>query len=169
MESLSKRVYFVFLALLSLLVHLHGYTQNYYAIQGSNYAGSLGLGNNPASLVNPPYKWDVTIFGVQKKNATNSLVIHNWSLFSNPRNSEYSIREGDFKRFAYDDFNVNLLNTRIALNRNQAIGFGLNLRSYAQASTGPLNFVDTLSSTRDFFDLGNYNRKLSGDLIHSAW
>ncbi|OQP47210.1 hypothetical protein A4H97_06810 [Niastella yeongjuensis] len=156
-------------ALWLLLVHTNGYAQNYYALQGSNYAGSLGIGNNPASIVNTPYKWDVTIFGVQKKNATNSVVIHNWSLFSNPAKSEYSIREGDFKRFVYDDLNVNLLNTRIALNRKQAIGFGLNLRSYTQASTGPVNFVDTLTSTRDFFDLGNYDRKLSADAIHSAW
>jgi hypothetical protein len=156
-------------ALWLLLVHTNGYTQNYYALQGSNYAGSLSIGNNPASIVNTPYKWDVTILGVQKKNATNSIIIHNWSLFSNPRNSQYSIREGDFRRYGYDDFNVNLLNTRIALNRKQAIGFGLNLRSYAQGSTGRLNFVDTLTSTRDFFDLGNYNRKLFGDFIHSAW
>lgn len=156
-------------ALWLLLVHTNGYSQNYYALQGSNYAGSLGVGNNPASIVNSPYKWDIAIFGVQKKNATNSVIIHNWSLFSDPGKSQYSIKEGDFRRYAYDDFNVNLLNTRIALNRKQAIAFGLNLRSYTQASTSRINFVDTLTSTRDFFDLGNYNRKLFGDFTHSAW
>jgi hypothetical protein len=157
------------LALWSLLVYTNGYTQNYYALQGSNYAGSLGIGNNPASIVNTPWKWDLTLFGVQKKNATNSVIIHNWSLFGNPKKSEYSFKEGDFRRYAYDDVNVNLLNTRIALNRRQVIGFGLNLREYTQASTGPINFVDTLKATADFFDLGNYNRKLHGDLIHAAW
>lgn len=156
-------------ALWLLLVYSNGYSQNYYALQGSNYAGSLGVGNNPASIVNTPYKWDVTILGIQKKNATNSVIIHNWSLLSNPGKSQYSIKEGDYRRYAYDDFNVNLLNTRIALTRKQVIGFGLNLRSYSQASTGPINFIDTLTSTRDFFDLGNYNRKLSGDFNHSAW
>ena len=156
-------------ALWLLLIYTNGYTQNYYALQGSNYAGSLGNGNNPASIVNTPYKWDVTILGVQQKNATNSVIIRNWSLFSNPGKSQYSIREGDFRRYAYEDLNVNLLNTRIALNRKQAIGFGLNLRSYTQASTSRINFVDTLTSTRDFFDLGNYNRKLFGDFMHSAW
>jgi hypothetical protein len=156
-------------ALLSLLVYSNGYTQNYYALQGSNYAGNLGIGNNPASIVNTPWKWDITLFGVQKKNATNGVIIRNWSLFSNPQKSEYSFREGDYRRYAYDDFNINLLNTRIALNRRQAIGFGLNLRSYSQLSAGPINFVDSLKSTRDFFDLGNYTRKLHGDFIHSAW
>jgi hypothetical protein len=157
------------LALWLLLVHTNGYTQNYYALQGSNYAGSLGIGNNPASIVNNPYKWDVTILGIQKKNATNSVVLHNWSLFSNPANSQYSIKEGDFRRYLYDDFNVNLLNARIALNRKQAIGFGFNLRSYTQASIARINFVDTLTSTRDFFNLGNYNRKLFGDVTQSTW
>lgn len=152
-----------------LLVHMYGYSQNYYAIQGSNYAGSLGIGNNPASIVNTPYKWDIDIFSVQEKNATNSVIIRNYSYFGNPRNSEYSIREGDFRRFAYTDFNVNLLNARLAINRRQAIAIGINLRGYAQASTGPVHFIDTLRATRDFFDLGNYTRKLYGDGVHSSW
>ncbi|MBO9198988.1 MULTISPECIES: hypothetical protein [Niastella] len=156
-------------ALCSLLVYTNGYTQNYYPLQGSNYAGSLGIGNNPASIVNSPYQWDVAILGIQKKNATNSVIFNNWSFFSDPRNAHYRFREGDFKRFAYDDLNVNLLNTRIGINRRQAIGFGLNLRSYVQGSTGPINFVDTLKSTRDFFDLGNYNRNLHGDVTHAGW
>ncbi|MBC7423753.1 MAG: hypothetical protein H7334_09900, partial [Ferruginibacter sp.] len=36
--------------------------QNYHAINGSSYAGSLGVGNNPASIVHVPYAWDVTPF-----------------------------------------------------------------------------------------------------------
>lgn len=159
----------VLLAITLLLVYLHGYTQNYYAIQGSNYAGSLGIGNNPASIVNTPYKWDLDLFSVQVKNATNGVVIRNYSLFSNPKNSQYSIREGDYRRYAYADFNVNLLNARIALNRRQAIGFGINLRGYTQVSSAPVNFVDSLKNTGDFFDLGNYNRKLYGNAVHSSW
>ncbi|WP_207512333.1 hypothetical protein [Longitalea luteola] len=152
-----------------LLVYTYGHSQNYYAILGSNYAGSLGIGNNPASIVNTPYKWDIDIFSIQEKNATNSVIIRNYSYLSNPRNSEYSIEEGDFRRYAYTDFNVNLLNARIALNRKQAIGFGVNLRGYAHASTGRVNYIDTLGSTRDFFDLGNYARTLYGDMVHSSW
>lgn len=156
-------------ALLLLLFHFPGYAQNYYAIQGSNHAGSLGIGNNPASIVNTPYKWDITILGAQAKNATNGGIIHNYSLFSDPNKSQYSFKEGDFRRFAYADYNVNLLNTRIALNRKQAIGFGINLRGYAQLSSGPIRFIDTLKTTGDFFDLGNHNRKLYGDFVHGSW
>lgn len=169
MESLFKKGNLILLALLMLLVHLHGYSQNYYAIQGSNYAGSLGIGNNPASIVNTPYKWDLDIFSVQAKNATNSATILNYSLFSNPNKSQYSFKEGDYRRFAYADFNINLLNARFALNRRQAFGVGINLRTYAHASSGPVNFIDTLKTTRDFFDLGNYNRKLYGDIVQSSW
>jgi hypothetical protein len=169
MENLFKWGKCFLPALLLLLVHLHGYTQNYYAIQGSNYAGSLGIGNNPASIVNTPYKWDVAIIGAQAKNATNGIIIENYSLFSDPNKSQYRFPEGDYRRYAYGDYNVNLLNTRFALNRRQAIGFGVNLRGYAQLSSGPVRFVDTLKNVGDFFDLGNYNRKLYGDLIHSSW
>ncbi|THU33500.1 hypothetical protein FAM09_25465 [Niastella caeni] len=169
MESHFNKGKFILLAFLLLLVYLHGYTQNYYAIQGSNYAGSLGIGNNPASIVNTPYKWDLDILSVQVKNATNGVVIENYSLLSDPGKSQYRFREGDYRRFAYTDFNINLLNARYALNRRQAIGAGINLRSYAQLSTGPINFIDTLKTTRDFLDLGNYNRKLYGDFVHSSW
>jgi hypothetical protein len=169
MENLFKKGNRSLLILLLILVHLHGYPQNYYAIQGSNYAGSLGIGNNPASIVNTPYKWDITIVGVQAKNSTNGATIHNYSLFGNPANSQYSIREGDYRRYAYADYNINLLNTRFAINRRQAFAVGVNLRGYAQISSGPINFIDTLKTTGDFFDLGNYNRKLYGDVVHSSW
>ncbi|WP_205509306.1 hypothetical protein [Longitalea arenae] len=169
MENPFKRRTSLLPVIILLLVYAHGHSQNYYAIQGSNYAGSLGIGNNPASIVNTPYKWDIDLFSIQEKNATNGVVIRNYSYLGNPRNSEYTIEEGDFRRFAYTDFNVNLLNARLALNRKQAIGIGINLRGYAQASTGPVNFIDTLGSTRDFFDLGNYTRKLYGDMVHSSW
>jgi hypothetical protein len=169
MENPFKwRTCFLFVIVL-LLVHPHGHSQNFYAIQGSNYAGSLGIGNNPASIVNTPYKWDIDIFSVQEKNATNGIIIRNYSYLGNARNSEYSIQEGDFRRFAYSDFNVNILNARLALSRRQAIGFGINLRGYAHATTGPINFIDTLKSTRDFFDLGNYARKIYGDMVQSSW
>jgi hypothetical protein len=169
MENLFKKGTRSLPAFLLLLIHLHGYPQNYYAVQGSNYAGSLGIGNNPASIVNTPYKWDITIFGVQEKNATNGVTIRNYSLISNPAKSQYSFNEGDYRRFAYTDYNVNVLNTRFAINRRQAFAVGINLRGYAQLSTGPVNFIDTLKTVGDFFDIGNYNRKLYGDVMHSSW
>ncbi len=42
-----------------------GRAQNYHAMEGSPFAGSLGVANNPASIVNTPYPWDVTLFSFQ--------------------------------------------------------------------------------------------------------
>ena len=36
--------------------------QDYQGLQGSPYAGSLGVANNPASILSTPYSWDVTLF-----------------------------------------------------------------------------------------------------------
>jgi hypothetical protein len=157
------------LSALWLLLCTQLYAQNYYGIQGSNYAGSLGTGNNPASIVNTPYKWDVDIFSFQAKNATNGITLHNYSLFSSPDKATATANQGYYRRFGYADFNVNLLNTRISVNRKQAFAFGINLRGYAQGSSSPFNFIDSLKTTANFFDLGNYANKLYGDMLHSSW
>jgi len=169
MESHFKNVQWGLPVLLLLLIQTSTWAQNYYGIQGSGYAGSLGIGNNPASIVNTPYNWDIDLFSFQVKNATNGITIHNYSLLSDARKSQYSFNQGDYRRYAYADFNVNLLNARFSINRKQAFGFGVNLRGYSQLSTGPFNFIDSLKTTGDFFDLGNYNRKLYGNLVSSSW
>lgn len=55
-----------------------GYSQNYHAVEGTPDAGSMGVANNPASILSTPYPWDVTIFSVQVKNTTNALVLHDF-------------------------------------------------------------------------------------------
>src|SRR5689334_19596034 len=72
--------------------------QNYHAINGSSYAGSLGIANNPASVLSTPYSWDLTLGGLQVTNSTNIITIHNFSLLSPSKSSSYSINEGDFER-----------------------------------------------------------------------
>ncbi len=145
------------------------FSQNYHAVQGSSYAGSLGVGNNPASIVNTPYPWDITIFGTQEKHTTNALTIYKYSLLSSPAKSEYLFNTGNYSRYAHGNFNVNVLNARFALGRERAIAFGMNMRGYANTKTGPYNFIDTLSTTRQFFDLGNNSIKLQGDVTSSSW
>jgi hypothetical protein len=98
--------------------------QNYHAVQGSSFAGSLGIANNPATMLSTPYSWDLTLAGAQFKGSTNAITIHDFSLLSPSKNSSYSINEGDFERKARTSFNVNLLNTRIALNRTTPLGLG---------------------------------------------
>ncbi len=133
------------------LLSFWGNAQNYTAINGSSYIGSLNVHNNPSAIVNSPLKWDITLVGLQDKHTTNAIKIHNYSLLSNPAKSEYAISNGRYSRYADMNVNLNLLNTRIALNRRSAIAFGANLKSYLSLKTSPYNFVDTMSRFGDIF------------------
>lgn len=69
--------------------------QNYQAINGSSYAGSLGPSFNPSSIVHVPYSWDVTLFAFQFKNATNGIKINNYSWLSKPADADVKVVEGE--------------------------------------------------------------------------
>jgi len=138
--------------------------QDYHAVQGSNYAGSLGVYNNPAAMVNTPVKWDVTIAGIQAKYQTNAIRIADYSLLSSPANSQFFITGGSKERYGNAQANINLFTTRIAWGRNRAISFGANLRSGANFSTSEYNYRDTVSSVQSFMTLneatGPYSAKM---------
>ena len=143
--------------------------QNYHAIQGSSYAGSLGVHNNPASIVNTPFNWDFTLLGIQEKTSTNAATIYNFSLLSPSANSMYGFNNGQYSRYAHANINLNLFNTRIALNRKSSIAFGANFRSYTNVQTGEYNFIDTLGPTSDFFKLNEGNTSLNAKLTSTSW
>ena len=143
--------------------------QNYHAVQGSSFAGSLGVSNNPASIVNTPYPWDIDLFSIQLKSATNTFTIHNYSLISSAKKTTVSTNEGNYKRYADINFNINLLNARFALNRKQAIAFGVNMRGYGRLKTSPYNYNDTLQFIRQFFSINDINTSYSGNFISSSW
>ncbi|MEJ0106961.1 MAG: hypothetical protein WDO19_32415 [Bacteroidota bacterium] len=107
------------LLLIVLLKMVSLEAQNYHAVQGSPYAGGLGVHNNPASILMAPFKWDITLIGMQGKSSSNLFTIHNYSLLSNPYKSQYRINEGNYKRFSNLSLNLNLLNARIALGRER--------------------------------------------------
>jgi len=158
------------LLLLTLLIQFSiSKAQDYHAIQGSVYAGSLGVHNNPASIVMCPYKWDVTLIGGQLKSATNLFTIYNYSLLSNPSNSRYYFTGGDYKRVSDLAFNLNLLNVRFAIGRKSAVALGLNLKSYSNGSSSSYNFYDTLKSTGDFFKINNPGHLYSAKINSSSW
>src|SRR5690606_30741401 len=83
------------LMLFPFFVHAQGYT----ATKGSSNIGSLNVHNNPAAIVNSPFQWDLTLLGIQDKHATNAIGVRNYSLLSNPVNSEYLISNGRFRRY----------------------------------------------------------------------
>jgi hypothetical protein len=158
-----------FAILLLLCFPVAGMTQYYNAVNGSSYIGSLNVHNNPASIVNAPFKWDLTIFGIQDKHSTNIVDISDYSLLSNPANSAYAISAGDYKRKGDVNVNLNLLNFRLALNQRSAIAVGFNFKSYTRARTSQYNFVDTLGSFRDFFVLNENTEELNLNMVSGSW
>ena len=143
--------------------------QNYHAINGSSYAGSLGVGNNPASIVHVPYAWDVTPFSIQVKQSTNALVISNYSLLSLPANATITATNGEKKRFAFANQDIHLFNTRISLKAKAAIAFGANIRSYVYATSSQSNYQDSSFALRDFMRLNVNNLPLSAEAASSTW
>ena len=143
--------------------------QNYQAINGSSYAGSLSTGNNPASIVYAPYAWDITPFAVQVKQSTNAFTIKKYSLLSSLKNAEVAIQNGSKKRFLFANQDIRLLNTRISLNAKAAIAFGANIRNYIYAVNSESNWQDTIFQLRDFMKINTGHLPLSGEFVGSTW
>jgi hypothetical protein len=158
------------LGILSVMIMVvSGKGQNYHAVEGSPFAGSLGVANNPASIVSTPYPWDITVFSFQLKNATNAFTIYNYSLISRADSSKYGFNNGNFARNANFNFNIHLLNARIALNRRQSVAFGANLRGYGLGKTSRFNYLDSLHDINNFFLVNKGNLPFDGNAVSSAW
>jgi len=145
--------------------------QDYHAIEGSPYAGGIGVANNPASILMTPYPWDITVFSVEEKNTTNAVTFSNFSYLSGLSSHDtihYHFTNGDFKRYAAFNFNMHLLNVRLALGRKQAIAFGANIRGYGAAKTGSVNYNDTLKNMNQFFNV-NEGTAYQANLVSSTW
>ena len=145
------------------------YAQDYHAVLGSSYAGSLGVHDNPASIVNTPFKWDLVLVGTQMTSSTNAFSVHDYSYLSSPANSLYHIENGNYARKARINFNFNLLNARIAIGRKSAIAFGANIRSYSNLQTSSYNYLDTVRNSTEFLKINQDINNISGKLISSSW
>jgi len=142
--------------------------QNYNAIHGSDYAGALGVYNNPSSIISSPYTWDLTVFGFQFQTISNVIKGPNFP-FSLMSNATFYMAEGNFKRYADVTADLHLMNGRIRLNDNSAIAFGLNVRQNSQGKTTSVNYTDSVKGPRSFLFLNEQNEKIELDVAHSAW
>lgn len=142
--------------------------QNYNAIHGSDYSGGLGVYNNPSSIVNSPYNWDLTVIGFQFQTNSNIIKGPNFP-FSMLPNATFYMANGNFKRYADVTLDLHLLNGRIRLNDNSAVAFGLNVRQNTQGKTSSVNYTDSVKGPRSFLFLNEQNGKIELDVAHSAW
>lgn len=158
-----------FVLLLFACICVKGLSQNYHAMQGSSYAGSLGVDNNPASIVNTPSPWDINLFSFQLKYATNAVTVLNYSLLGSPAESKYRINSGDYSRFGTMNFNLHLVNARIALKRKQAVAFGINLKTYSEVRASRYNITDTIKGINDFLIANQNNPYMHARVRSSSW
>jgi hypothetical protein len=152
---------------IGLILSLSSQAQDYHAIEGSPFAGAIGVANNPASIVNTPYPWDITLFSLEEVNTTNALKFTDFGYLTRDT-IHYNWVNGRLARYAAFNFNVHLLNVRLALGRNQAICFGANIRGYGAARTGPVNYTDTLKNMNEFFNL-NEGTVYNANMVSSTW
>jgi hypothetical protein len=162
---LFKRLFFIPCLLLFNFLS----AQNYQAINGSPYAGSLAASSNPASIVHVPYTWDITPLAVQLKQTTNAFIISNFSLLSKPGNAEIAATNGTSKKFIFANQDIRLLNTRVSLNSKASIAFGGNIRNYLFAKTSTANYQDTMYSLADFMKVNVDHKPLSAEAVSTTW
>lgn len=155
------------LAAVFLCMFMIPQAQNYQAIHGSPYAGSLGIYNNPATGVHSHYNWDVTLLSTQIKSSTNAFSSTK-PILSLPQASVY-LSNGNTSRYEHTNQDVHLLNTRFKINRRSAIAFGLNGRSYVHAKAKDFKFIDTISSFNSFLQLNRPVPSIQGRAIENSW
>ena len=148
-----------------MFIALHG--QNYQAIHGSSYAGSLGTYNNPASGIHSPFNWDVTLFSAQSKSSTNAFSSTH-PLIKLPQASVY-LSNGDKERHVHANQDVHVLNARLKLNQYKAVAFGLNVRNYVHVRSKNFKFLDTISSFNSFLQFNRPVPSLGGMAINNGW
>lgn len=158
---------FIFLILSGMALSLEA--QSYQAIHGSSYAGSLGVTQNPSAIVLAPYAWDITPLALQLKYSTNAVKVFGYSLFGNTGQAEVRVVEGQQSRYWMQQQDLRLLNTRIRINAQSAIAFGMNIRSGSSIQTSPFNWQDSMKSARDFMMANLGNSPLNAQLRASGW
>ena len=151
--------------ILCLVFHTQG--QNYQAIHGSPYAGSLAIYNNPASGIHSHYNWDVTIFGAQSKSSSNGFSSTK-PLISLPQANMY-MSNGNKPRYVHLSQDLHLLNARLKLNQRTAVAFGFNARNYAHVKSKAFKFYDTISSFNSFLQFNRPAPSITGRAVQNTW
>jgi len=145
------------------------YAQGYQAINGSPYAGSTGIFNNPAASIGSAYKWDLTLFSTQVKLSSNSPYLKDFSLSKND-SSRLTLQDGYGSRFIHSNLDVSLFNFLYKINNKKAFSVGLRGRTYNHIKMQPFNFVDSTVSSLHSFLVANRNTSyIEGFLTHTGW
>ncbi len=143
--------------------------QHYQAVHGSNFAGSLGVMNNPASALSSPLSWDLTVFGLQLKNRTNFFYLEKYKPSGKTPQLAAWIQNGEYQRKLNTQININLLNARIRTSNRTAVSFGMNIRSSVQGRSSTYNFVDSILEPNTFLKVNMNNQPFDAFITGSSW
>lgn len=157
------------IVLFILSLQTTGISQNMQALHGSPFAGSMATDYNPAGLLNAPYKWDVTIVGVQAKTISNGFYLDKYSLLSSSDTVFVRGRGGYFQRYAHASSTVNLFHIRYRINKRNAIAIGGNVRAYLNARTSKLSYSDDNNTLVSLAQQNINNATPAANAVHSTW
>ena len=155
------------LGVLILCLFIPTQGQNYQAIHGSPYAGSLGIYNNPASGIHSHYNWDLTLFSTQSKSSSNGF--SSTKPLIQLRQASVYLSNGEKPRYGHLSQDFHLLNARVKLNQRKAIAFGFNGRNYAHVNANPFKFRDTISSFNSFLKFNRPAPSVTGTVVQNTW
>ncbi|RFM26719.1 DUF5723 family protein [Deminuibacter soli] len=143
--------------------------QQLQALHGSPFAGSLSTDYNPATILDAPYRWDITLFGVQGKTITNGFRVTNYNLFSNIDSADTKAKPGYFRRYLHGSYSLNLLHAQYRIDHKQAVSFGVNLRNYVHGSSTPFYFNGYFKNSVDFVNQNSKTPYYGGNAQTSSW
>jgi len=145
------------------------YAQGYQAINGSPYAGSTGIFNNPAASIQSAYKWDLTLFSTQVKLSTNSLYLKNFTLSKND-SASLTLKDGFASRYIHSNIDLSLFNFLYKIDNNKAFTVGFRGRTYNHMKTQAFNYVDSTVNSFHSFLVANRNTSyIEGFITHAGW
>lgn len=133
--------------------------QGYQALNGSPFAGSTAVFNNPAASVGSAYKWDLTLFSAQIKAVTNAAY-----------GTDATPTDGYFSRYLHNNADLSFFNFLFKPDDRHAFNFNLRARTYNHINLLPLNYVDSSVNTFNNFLVINRNTAfLEGSVTHAGW
>jgi hypothetical protein len=157
----------IVIAVVLIALFSNARAQNYQAIHGSPFAGSLGIFNNPAAGVHSHYNWDVTLFSVQEKTSSNAF--SSTEPLLNLANTRLYLSNGNKSRYLHHSQDFHILNARLKLDQRRAIAFGLNSRNNIHVKSRAFGFIDTISSFNSFLQYNGPVPSLGGKLVNNTW
>lgn len=135
--------------------------QGYQALNGSPYAGSTAIFNNPAASIGSAYQWDLGLFSMQAKISTNAAYIKGGALYAS---------DGNTARFIHTNADLSLFNFLYRINNKRALNISFRARSYEHIKTSSFNYIDSSVTNMNRFLIANRNTAfLEGFGTHTGW